>query len=802
MESKEKNKAFIYPDNLFEKLEFDFVLEKLTNYCSSILGVEQIQQIKFSASKPKITAWLNQVNEFQTLLESDESFPSDNYHQLNEELDRLQLDGAVLSEGELFRIYQFLSTVNLLFHFFQKRFEIYPNLFNLLKDYTFNKPLLNAIKDIIDDTGRIKSNASVDLMRLRKQSTAKFQELDRKFKSVMNEYAGFGYLTPEKESIRGSRRVLSVLSENKRKVKGLILDESATGKTTFIEPEAIMQINNDLMELQQAEKREIYKILKNITHTIRPHSGYLNDFQSILGSFDFVKAKALYANSIKAISPEISDEKLIELRNAFHPVLQAINKEKRKKTVPLNLFLDNENKIMVISGPNAGGKSVALKTVGLMQLMLQCGLPVPVKEGSRMSLFNQLFVDIGDEQSLENDLSTYSSRLTNMKHFLTFSNGKTLVLIDELGTGTDPSVGGPIGETILENLYDKHVFAVITTHFSNLKIWASKKEGVESGAMSFNQIKLNPNYELVTGKPGSSFAFELAEKIGLQKSIISTAKEKMDQGIRKFDELLNKMETEKQQLAEQEKVLKQEQIKYEELTAEYKIKKDKLLKYREQIKEEYLRKASTSLNEQNKKFEQLIKQWQEDKNNKEIVKQFKEEVAGEKSKQKIEQAKSKQQQFERADKKGEVKVGSLVRLLVNDKRGTVLELRKNAAIVQFGAFKTKVALNEIVGAQEQFETANKNKIGNAVNYVAQTANFEQTIDVRGRRPEEAMEEVEKFVDQALMLDVDTVKILHGKGSGALRQSVRRLLKGINAVDSYKDELPEFGGDGITIVAFK
>ena len=802
MDTSKKNTAAIYPANLFEKLEFDFVLEKLNKHCSSVLGAQQVNQIQFNASKEVIQTWLNQVAEFQLLFESGESFPSENYHQLREELDRLQLDGAILSEEELFRIYQFLNTVNLLFHFFQKRFELYPNLFSILKDFTFNKLLLNAIKDIIDDNGRIKSNASPELMRLRKQSTAKFQELDRKFKTVMNEYAGYGFLTPEKESIRASRRVLSVLSEYKRKVNGLILDESATGKTTFIEPDAVMQINNDLMEIQQAEKREIYKILKNITHTIRPHAGYLAQFQSIVGTFDFIKAKALYAKEINAIIPELSDEKLIDLRNAYHPVLRAINKSKKKKTIPLNLFLHAENKMMVISGPNAGGKSVALKTVGLLQLMLQCGLPIPVEEGSTISLFNQLFVDIGDEQSLENDLSTYSSRLTNMKYFLTFANAKTLVLIDELGSGTDPSVGGPIGETILENLYDKNVFAIVTTHFSNLKIWASKKEGVESGAMSFNQIELHPNYELVAGKPGSSFAFELAQKIGLQKSIIEDAKTKMDQGIRKFDELLNTLETERQQIAAKEKALKEQEKKYDNLLAEYKIKKDKLLKYRQQIKEEYLRKANSSLEEKNKRFEALIKKWQEDKNNKESIRKFKEEVANEKGSLKTEQQKSKQQKYERADKKGEVKVGSLVRLLVNDKRGTVLELRKNAAIVQFGAFKTKVALNEIVGAQEQFEQASKSKIGAAINYVAQTSNFEQTIDVRGRRPEEAMEEVEKFVDQALMLDVDSVKILHGKGSGVLRQSVRSLLKGINAVDSFKDELPEFGGDGITIVSFK
>jgi len=587
----QKRKVFLYPKNLFEKLEFDYVLDTVRSYCNSVLGTLQVAEVKPLADKAEIETWLRQVTEFKLLIENEEPFPTVNYHELSAEIDRLKLEGAVLSENELFRIYQFLKTVNMLFHFFEKRMELYPTLFKVIAPYTFNKSLINTIKDIVDDEGRIRSNASVELQRIRKQSTAKYQEADRKFKSIMNQYAGYGYLTDDRESIRGGRRVLSVLSENKRKIPGLILDESATGRTTFIEPEAVMQINNDLMELQQAEKREIYKILKKITVTIRPHIDYLKLFQTLVGRYDFINAKALFARSQAAIAPELLSEKRMDFRNAFHPVLLMINKDKKKPVVPLTMELDDENRFMIVSGPNAGGKSVALKTVGLLQLMTQCGFLIPVDEGSKTMVFKQLFVDIGDEQSLENDLSTYSSSLTNMKHFTTFADTKTLVLIDELGSGTDPSVGGPIGETILEQLFKKQAFGVITTHFSNLKIWGSKTEGVLSGAMKFDQIHLLPTYQLSVGKPGSSYAFELAQKIGLPKKLIEKSKQKMDQGIRKFDELLNKMESDKQKLAAKEKELDVQTNKCNKLIKDYEVKKEKLLQNRQQIKEEYQKKA-------------------------------------------------------------------------------------------------------------------------------------------------------------------------------------------------------------------
>jgi len=468
--------------------------------------------------------------------------------------------------------------------------------------------------------------------------------------------------------------------------------------------------------------------------------------------------------------------------------------------VPLSVELDAQNRFMVISGPNAGGKSVALKTIGLLQLMTQCGFLIPVDEGSQTIVFKQLFVDIGDEQSLENDLSTYSSRLTNMKHFTTFSDAKTLVLIDELGSGTDPSVGGPIGETVIEALFKKQAFGIVTTHFSNLKIWGSKTEGVLSGAMKFDQINLKPTYQLTAGKPGSSYAFELAQKIGLQKQLIESSKQKMDQGIRKFDELLNKMESNKQKMAAKERELDAQTTKCNKLIKDYEIRKEKLLQNRQQIKEEYQKKASESLNELNKKFENLIKAWTEDKNSKKVIREFKEGIQEERQKIKtdIETLKTS---IQKRNSKGEIKEGSYVRLLKGSEVGQVIGIRNNTYIVQFGLMKTKAKANEVVLDTTYDENKAKRNNSSKSSMIQGASEFSHTIDIRGKRPEEAMASVEQFIDRALMYNTDQVKILHGKGTGVLRQSVRRILKSINAVANYKDELPEFGGDGITIVEF-
>jgi len=802
MEERNRQKTFVYPQNIFEKLEFDQVLNAIKENCNSPLGLQQVDAIKPIADKVQIETWLKQVTEFKLLLENKEPFPTINYHELSAEIDRLKLDGAVLSTEELFRIYQFLKTVNQLFHFFEKRMELYPTLFKILAPYSFNKPLINAIKDVVDDDGKIRSTASPELQKIRKQSNTKYQEADRRFKSIVKQYANYGYLTEDRESIRAGRRVLSVLAEYKRKVPGLILDESATGRTTFIEPEVVMQINNDLMELQQAEKREVYKILKKITLTVRPHISYLQLFQGLVGEFDFIYAKAIFATKQDAIAPEITSDKRIFLINAFHPVLMMINKGKKKPVVPLTIELTENERFMVISGPNAGGKSVALKTIGLMQLMVQCGFLVPVVEGSSTIIFRQLFVDIGDEQSLENDLSTYSSRLTNMKHFCQFADAKTLVLIDELGSGTDPSVGGAIGEAVIERLFQKLAFGVFTSHFSNLKIWAGKTEGVQNGAMKFDQQNLKPTYILTTGKPGSSYAFELAQKIGLHPKLIERSKQKMDQGIRKFDELLNKMEAEKQQLALRESELQQKQAKADRLIKDYEIKREKLLKNKQKIKEEYHQKATSSLNELNKKFEHLIKNWKEDKANKEVIRTFKEEVVKEKQKITTDTEKLKNQIHEASSKgKATIEVGSKVKLLNSSEIGEVLKLKDEIATIQFGLLKMKVKLNEIVLIENYKKQNIDNSYTQKMQIVKAASEFNHTIDIRGKRNEEAIVEVERFIDRALMFNTDQVKILHGKGTGVLRQSVRRILKNIKAVSGYKDELPEFGGDGITIVEF-
>ncbi|MGB0840240.1 MAG: endonuclease MutS2, partial [Chitinophagales bacterium] len=554
---KNKFKTDLYPKDIFEKLEFDKILELLTEKCYSPLGKKYVEHLKVQTNPELIQKMLIQVNEFkQMLLYEEQQLPNNNFLDLKEELDFLSIQNAVLSEQQVFRVFKVLLVVIELVRYFEgvnnERIEKYPNLYNLVEKVSISRALINEIKKVLDKEGRIRSDASKELKQIRKQITNKYRDLDRRFVSVVNEYKKNGWLADNLESVRNGRRVLAVRAEHKRKIRGIIHDESQTGSTTFIEPDSTLRINNEIVEFQQAERREIYRILQILTKALQPYHEELAQYQKLLGLIDFIRAKGRLAWELQAQMPHISPQKNIELYNARHPLLFL---KKQKDTVPLSLNLSLSERILLVSGPNAGGKSVLLKTVGLLQLMLQTGMLVPVDDHSVMSIFRNIYVDIGDEQSIENDLSTYSSRLKNMRYYCDFANNKTLMLIDEFGSGTDPALGGAIAEAILEHLNKKFCYGVITTHYSNLKVYATRTTGIINGAMAFDYKTLSPKYKLEIGKPGSSFAFELAVKSGLKADLIEVAKSKVDANYKEFDELLSTMQREKQEVMERERIV-------------------------------------------------------------------------------------------------------------------------------------------------------------------------------------------------------------------------------------------------------
>lgn len=795
----------LYPRDLYKKLEFDKVLDLLTEKCYSPLGKQLVKKIRIQNDADRIERLLAQVADFKQLLMVEEKvFPSHNYIDLKAEIDLLNVSNSVLNEQQLFRIFQMLQTVFEISRYFgregdEKR-ERYPALYNILKDLNFQANLLHQIKNIIDENGKIRSDASKELRNIRQAINMQFADLQKKFNAVIGEYKKNNWLAETVETVRNGRRVLAVKSEHKRKFRGIIHDESNTGSITYIEPDTTLQISNTIVELQQAEKREIYRILRDLTDFIREHTEDLSHYQRLLGVLDFIRAKARLAWDMNAHKPFISSTKTIEIYNARHPLLFLKNKSEKKETVPLTFELSLANRILVVSGPNAGGKSVMLKTVGLLQLMLQSGMLVPTNDHSVMTIFRNIFVDIGDEQSIENDLSTYSSRLKNMRFFVEHANAKTLLLIDEFGSGTDPALGGAIAETILERLNKKFCYGIITTHYSNLKVFATDTAGIVNGAMAFDYRTLSPLYKLEMGKPGSSFAFELAQKSGLQKELIEEAKRRVDAEYKEFDELLSKMRKEKQAIVEKERALAAKNEQMDVMLADYAKLKEELEKQKKEIILETKEKALNFLQEANRRFENKVKTWNENKEDKKVIRKIKQDIEKDKLRLNKHVEILKDKLYYR-DSNKPIKVGSYVRLRDGKEIGEVMELRKNAAIVQFDRLKTHVKLKKIVAVEavEPKEPTNKNSYYSSLQA---SAEFDSNVDVRGMRREEALNVVENLIDQALIYSIDELKIIHGIGDGILRKAIRKLLRSYKQVQEVRDEEPQYGGQGVSIVALQ
>ncbi len=801
---KDKHKTDLYPKDLFQKLEFDKVQDLVANKCLSPMGKELCAKMSLLANPDEIQKHLQQTHDFKQLLSYEEQgFPSENYLDLHEEITLLGIENSVLTEHQFFRIARVLQTIEEIVRLFSgaqnERRQKYPALYEIIAPLGLSKELVHQIKLVLDDNGKVRSDASKELQQIKRGITACYTDLERKFNAIINEYKKNGWLTDSAESIRNGRRVLSVPAEHKRKVKGIIHDESSTGSTTFIEPEATVYISNEIIELQQAEKREIYRILRNLTQQTRPHLHTLKQYRQILSVLDFVRAKALFAIDLNAVMPRLSTDKSVEIFNARHPLLYLKNKTLKKTTVPLSFSLSIAERILVVSGPNAGGKSVMLKTVGLLQVMLQAGMLVPADDHSLFTIFRNLFVDIGDEQSIENDLSTYSSRLRNMRYFTEHANAKTLLLIDEFGSGTDPALGGAIAEALLEYLNKKFCYAIITTHYSNIKVYATSTPGIFNGCMLFDHATLSPLYKLDVGKPGSSFAFELAVKSGLADVIIQNAKSKVDVSYKEFDELLSNLQRDKQAVNESERILAKKDAQITKLLEEYTQKSQALEQNRKKIILEAQQQALTFLEDANRKFENMVREWNENKGEKTVIKKIKAEIEEDKAKlSETVEALKDIIYFRKSNKP--VEVGVFVQLRGGTEVGKVMELRKNTAIVQFDLLKTHINIKEleVVELEEQKPDNTPGRI-NLYNTLQAKSEFKNNIDLRGMRREEAIQAVEEMLDRAMMLGVGEVKIIHGVGDGILRRAIRDLLKGYKTVKSVLDEEPQYGGSGVSIV---
>ncbi|MEM9835558.1 MAG: endonuclease MutS2 [Bacteroidota bacterium] len=786
------------PKDAFESLEFDKVLELLEANCYGEQGRERVRELAPMTDARLIERRLDEVAEFKQGLEDKQMMQLGVYESIAEELRQLEVEGYVLAEAGLQKINNQLLQTRDIFKFFEKviRQEAYTHLFDIIRPIVFEGELVKEIERVIDAEGNIRPDASPELQRVRRLIGSKQRELDRVFKSTIEQLRKKGWLTDSVESIRNGRRVLSVPSEHKRKIRGIIHDESSTGRTAFIEPESVININNDIFDLEQEERREIYRILRDLSAKLRPYTQQMTIYGELLVTYDVIQAKAQLARKLKAERPKVNPNPHLGILKGRHPLLYLKNKQIGRKTVPFDLQLFGKNRMLVLSGPNAGGKSISMKSVGLLQLMLQCGMLVPADAESEMGVFTQLFTDIGDQQSLEDDLSTYSSRLTNAKHFLESANDSTLVLIDEFGSGTDPKIGGAIAEAILDQLHYRKVFGVITTHYSNLKIFAFKTKGIVNGSMHFDKDTLSPTYELQVGRPGSSYAFEIAAKTGLPGRVMKYARKRVGKQEGAVDQLLIDLQREKQETEEELARLRDKQKTLDNLTRTYEQLHKDLEVRRKRLKLEAKEQALQETARHNKELEQVVRELREEKNL---------EKARAKAKEIRESRQSLNEQvtdlresiyYQPQAKPVEFKIGMTVKLRVGGATGVIESLDKNRAIVQVGDLRMTVKTRDLETAKEQMDIRRTRSVSSDVNRVA---TFENRLDVRGMRFEEVLATTEAFVDRALMANAGTLRIVHGKGTGALKRAVHQKLREYRGNIKLSHPPREAGGDGVTLV---
>jgi len=802
--------------DLREKIGFNKVLEYLDRYLSDI-GRTLLSQINFSVNYQKISNDLKSISEFIDIL-SNHNFPVDYYFDLRSSLKKIEVKGLYLNEIDLLRLALSLQTLKAIKQFFANvefslKFNTLRKLANKIAFFPF---IVERIYKVINKQGEILDSASKELLSIRRNLLDLRTRVNVLIQSIYKQAKAQGIVEADANIVvRGGKFLIPVLAAKKNRLPGIVQDQSATGKTVYIEPFKLVELHNEITELEFAEKREIIRILTQLADDIRPYIPELLYNYEILAEFDFIRAKALLAIEMEAEMPQLVDYAYIDLQKARHPLLFLSYKKIGKKVVPLDLKLDDKERIVLISGPNAGGKSVALKTVGLVQYMVQCGFLPPVRFSSTIGIFDKIFIDIGDDQSIENDLSTYTSRLLNIKKIVEQATENSLVLIDEFGSGTDPTFGGALAEAVLEEFLKKKVKAVITTHYSNLKHFASIHQGIVNAAMLFDSDNLKPLYILQKGRPGSSFAFEIASSIGLSEKIISSAKSKLGQSQVDFDNILLDLEKERQKLTSQREKYDKLIQELKEKAEKYKIEYEKLLREKKQI----IRQANEQVDElmarANSLIENTIRQIKEKQANKQATRNIRMRFEKQKKSLNIQRRKLETQvnkALESVVKKHRQKKHEITQIQIGDYvkhnktgiKGQVLEIKDNRALVLMGNIKTILKLNELekLSSDEARDLKQQEKKGGVKVDMQKPNQFITALDVRGLRVDEALQKVVKFLDAALVANIGEVRILHGTGDGILRKNIREYLSKEDFVQWYGDAEPKFGGPGITIVRLK
>ena len=796
----------LYPKNFENKISFDQIRGLIKERCVSQQGSELIDAMAFSSDFDVIVLSLTQIEEMMTLLtETGEGLPLGSLADLRPAFARTQADGTFLDVKDVVDLRLNVSTLRAVTAYLRARDEErFPALIKMTETVELFPDIEREIERIINKYGEVKDTASPQLAEIRRSILSAQSSISKTLNAILKQAQASGIVEKDASpTIRDGRLVIPVSAMNKRKIQGIIHDESATGKTAFVEPTAVVEVNNRLRELENEERREIIRILVEFTNLVRPYYEAIAQSVYFLAEVDALRAKAQFSISIRAIKPYLVSECEVDWHEARHPLLEMSLVRQGRKIEPLTIKLTKKQRILLISGPNAGGKSVCLKTVGLLHYMLQCGLPIPLHERSRAGLFKSIFIDIGDEQSIENDLSTYSSHLLNMKNCIKFSNGKSLLLIDEFGTGTEPQLGGAIAEAVLDRFNKNKVFGVITTHYTNLKHFAAQTEGIVNGAMLYDRNQMRPLFMLSIGTAGSSFAIEIARKIGLPEDVIAAASEMVGTEQVDFDKHLQDVardkrywENKRQQVKDKEKRLQQLTERYEQLIEGMRVKEKETLR---QAKQE----AAEILSQANKEIEKTIRIIKETQADKEATRKSREEVG--KLREKME--KGAQQSAPKKQQKP-LQVGEHVQIAGQNVIGKLLEIQGKTAIVAFGQIKSTVALNRLervsAGQAKQAEQRIAAQRGsNATEDIRnRQLTFKQEIDVRGMRVDEALQAVVYFIDDAAMVSAPQVRILHGTGTGALRQAIRDYLHQASMVKSYRDEHVQFGGAGITVVEMK
>ena len=829
----------IYPQNFEQKIGFDQIRQLLKEKCLSTLGEERVTDMTFSDQHDKVEELLNQVMEFVRIIQEEDSFPDQFFFDVRPSLKRVRIEGMYLDEQELFDLRRSLETIRDIVRFLHRNEEEeesdcpYPSLKRLAGDIAVFPQLIGKIDSILNKYGKIKDNASTELARIRRELASTMGSISRSLNSILRSAQSEGYVDKDVvPTMRDGRLVIPVAPGLKRKIKGIVHDESASGKTVFIEPAEVVEANNRIRELEGDERREIIRILTEFSNVLRPSIPEILQSYEFLAEIDFIRAKSYFAIQTNALKPALENEQLLDWTMAVHPLLQLSLSKHGKKVVPLDIELNQKQRILIISGPNAGGKSVCLKTVGLLQYMLQCGMPVPMHERSHAGIFSNIFIDIGDEQSIEDDLSTYSSHLTNMKVMMKSCDGHSLILIDEFGGGTEPQIGGAIAEAVLKRFNQKKTFGVITTHYQNLKHFAEDNEGVVNGAMLYDRHLMQALFQLQIGNPGSSFAVEIARKIGLPEDVIADASEIVGSEYINADKYLQDIVRDKRYWEGKRQTIRQREKHMEETIARYQTEMEELQKSRKEIIRQAKEEAERLLQESNARIEntiRAIKEAQAEKEKTRLVRQelndFRasvNELASKEQEDKIarKMEKLKEKQNRKKEKKQvsesqtpsphppkitPITIGEHVKIKGQSAISEVLEINgKNTAVVGFGSIKTTVKLDRLErtnAAPQKQEPAKSTFVSSQTHdqMYEKKLGFKQDIDVRGMRGDEALQAVTYFIDDAILVGMGRVRILHGTGTGILRTLIRQYLDTVPGVRHFADEHVQFGGAGITVV---